>query len=168
MALINRSESLYWELMPLQGTEHWRSNIKTTSDIRLPVMLFTQVVQKAGSSSQVHEEGSAAHQGEVELQARDGPATEPQEEEDGGSSEKEEDGGSSEKEEGDGHTHFEGAIDEGEVNEELLRRYEREANGDERGLEEDSSDDEDDPLVPRDCDSYNFSQLSVNPGENVA
>jgi hypothetical protein len=25
-----------------------------------------------------------------------------------------------------------------------------EANGDERGLEEDSSDDEDDPLVPRD------------------
>lgn len=43
-----------------------------------------------------------------------------------------------------------------------------EANGDERGLEEDSSDDEDDPLVPRDWDSYNFSQLSVNPCENVA
>jgi hypothetical protein len=35
-------------------------------------------------------------------------------------------------------------------------------------LEEDSSDDEDDPIVPRDWDSYNFSQLSVNPGENVA
>jgi hypothetical protein len=43
-----------------------------------------------------------------------------------------------------------------------------EVNGDERGLEEDSSDDEDDPLVPRDCDSYSFSQLSVNPGENVS
>jgi hypothetical protein len=56
----------------------------------------------------------------------------------------------------------------GEVNEELLRRYEMEANGDERGLEEDSSDDEDDPLVPRDWDSYNFSQLFVNPSENVA
>jgi hypothetical protein len=42
-----------------------------------------------------------------------------------------------------------------------------EANGDERGLEEDSSDDEDDPIVPRDWDSYNFSQLFVNPGENV-
>jgi hypothetical protein len=65
-------------------------------------------------------------------------------------------------------THFEGAIDEGEVNEELLRRFEMEANGDERGLEEDSSDDEDDPLVPRDWDSCNFSQLSVNAGENVA
>jgi hypothetical protein len=123
-------------------------------------MLFIQVVHKAGSSSQVHEEGSgAAHQGETELQAGDGPATEPQEEGDGGSSE---------EEEGDGHTHFEGAIDEGEVNEELLRRYEREANGDEHGFEENSSDDEDDPLVPRDWDNSIFSQLSVNPGENVA
>jgi hypothetical protein len=133
--------------------------IKTACDIRLPVMLFIQVVHKARSSSQVHEEVSAAHQGEAELQAGDGPATEPQEEGDGGSGE---------EEEGDSHTHFEGAIDEGEVNEELLRRYEMEANGDERVLEEDSSDDEDDPIVPRDWDSYNFSQLSVNPGENVA
>jgi hypothetical protein len=43
-----------------------------------------------------------------------------------------------------------------------------EADEDERGLEENSSDDEDDPLVPRDWDNYNFSQLSVNPGENVS
>jgi hypothetical protein len=83
---------------------------------------------------------SDAHQGEAKLQAGDGPATEPQEE----------GYGYSEEEEGDGDTHFEGAIEEGEVNEEVLRRYEMEANGDERGLEEDSSDDEDDPLVPRD------------------
>jgi hypothetical protein len=157
MALINRSESLYWELMPLEGTGHWRSYIKTACDIGLPVMLFTQVVHKARSSSQVPV--SDAHQGEDKLQAGDGPATEPQEEGDGGSNE---------EEEGDGDTYFEGAIDEGEVNKEVLRRYEMEANGDERGLEEDSSDDEDDPLVPRDWDSYNFSQLSVNPGENVA
>jgi hypothetical protein len=90
------------------------------------------------------------------VQAGDGP--EPQEG----------DGDAGEEEEGHGHTHFEGAIDEGEVNEELLRRFEMEANGDERGLEEDSSDDEDDLLVPRDWDSYNFSQLSVNAGDNVA
>jgi hypothetical protein len=43
-----------------------------------------------------------------------------------------------------------------------------EADEDERGLEEDSSDDEDDPLVPRDWESYNFSQLFINPGENVS
>jgi hypothetical protein len=54
-----------------------------------------------------------------------------------------------------------------EINE-VLRRYEMEADEDERGLEEDSSDDEDDPLVPRDWDSYNFSQLSANLGENVS
>jgi hypothetical protein len=37
-----------------------------------------------------------------------------------------------------------------------------EANEDERGLEEDSSDDEDDPLVPRDWDNYNsHSYLSM-------
>jgi hypothetical protein len=35
-------------------------------------------------------------------------------------------------------------------------------------LEEDSSDDEDNLLVPRDWDNYIFSQLSVNAGENVA
>jgi hypothetical protein len=125
--------------MPLQGTEHCRSYIKTTCDIDLHVMLFIQIVHKAGSSSQVPV--SDAHQGEAELQAGDGPATGAQEEGDGGSGE---------EEEGHSHTHFEGAIDEGEVNEELLRRFEMETNGDERGLEEDSSDDEDDPLVPRD------------------
>jgi hypothetical protein len=103
---------------------------------------------------------SDAHHGEAELQAGDGPTTEPQEG----------DGGSTEEEEGDGDTPFKarGAIDEGEVNEEVLRRYEMEADEDERGLEEDSSDDEDDPLVPRDWDSYNFSQLSINHGEDVS
>jgi hypothetical protein len=149
----NRSESLYWEFMPLQGTEHWRSYIKTTCEIGFPVMLFIQVVHNAGSTCQVPEEGSDAHQGEAELQAGDGPATEPQERV----------GVSTEEEEGDGDTPFEarGEIDKGEVNEEVLRRYEMEADKDERGLEEDSSDDEDDPLVPRDWDSYNFSQQMV-------
>jgi hypothetical protein len=94
MALINRSESLYWELMPLQDTEHWRSYIKTACEIGLPIMLFIQVVHKTGSSSQVPEEGSDAHQGEVELEAGDGPTTEPQEG----------DGASTEEEKGDGDT----------------------------------------------------------------
>jgi hypothetical protein len=67
MAPINMSESLYWELMPLQGIEHWRSYIKTTCEIGLPVMLFIQVIHKDGSSSQVPE--SDPHQGEAELQA---------------------------------------------------------------------------------------------------
>jgi hypothetical protein len=101
--------------MPLQGTEHWRSYIKTTCEIGLHVMLFIQVVHKAGSSSQVHEKGSAAHRGEAELQEGDGSVTEPQEGV----------GASTEEEEGDGDTPFEahGEINEGEVNEEVLRWY---------------------------------------------
>jgi hypothetical protein len=63
MTLNNRSESVYWEIMPLQGNKHWRSYIKTVCEIGSLVMLFIQVVHKAGSSSQVHEEGSAAQQG---------------------------------------------------------------------------------------------------------
>jgi hypothetical protein len=99
--------------MPRQGTEHWRSYIKTACEIGLPVMLFIQVVHKAGSSSQVHEEGSVAHQAEAELQEGDGPATEAEEA----------DGASTEADEGDGDTPFEarGEIDKGEVNEEVLR-----------------------------------------------
>jgi hypothetical protein len=72
---------------------------KTACDIGLPVMLFVQVIHKAGSSSQVPV--SDAHQGEAEVQAGDGPATEPQEEGEG----------HGEEEEGYGHTHFEGAIE---------------------------------------------------------
>jgi hypothetical protein len=62
----------------------------------------------------------------AELQAGDDLATEPQEG----------DGASTEEEEGDDDTPFEtcGEIDEGEVNEEVLRRYEMEANEDKCGL----------------------------------
>jgi hypothetical protein len=37
-----------------------------------------------------------------------------------------------------------------------------EAEDDKLGLQEDSLDDEDEPLVPRDWQSYNFSQFTVN------
>jgi hypothetical protein len=64
-------------------------------------------------------------------------------------------------------------IDEGEVNLEMMRQYQRELEADERALEENSSDDDDEeeeeedhmPLRRR---NYNFSQCTVNTGENVA
>jgi hypothetical protein len=62
---------------------------------------------------------------------------------------------------------FSGEIDEGEENEEVLRQYEMKVEDEELGLEEDSLYDEDEPVVPRDWQSYNLSQLTVNPGENV-
>jgi hypothetical protein len=38
---------------------------------------------------------------------------------------------------------------------------------DERALKENSLDDEYDEHVPRDWQNYNFSQLTINAGENV-
>jgi hypothetical protein len=56
MALINRCEHVYWELVPLEGTPQWRSFIINAYRFGLPVILFVQVFQKGESSSQVHEE----------------------------------------------------------------------------------------------------------------
>ena len=92
-----------------------------------------------------------------------------------GAEECEEDGADEEEEEGEGgdsednETHVEpaGVIDEGEENPEVLRQYEREFEDDERALEEECSDDEDEEHVPRDWQTYDFSQFSVNDGENV-
>jgi hypothetical protein len=136
MALINRSDPVCWELMPLQGTAHWRSYIRNACQIDLPVVLLVQAVHKTGSSSQVHEEDYGVDHGEADAKGGDGAAIET-EGEDG---------------EEDDVTPFEvgGEIDEGGENEEVLRQYEMEVEGDELGLEEDTSDDEDEPLVPRD------------------
>jgi hypothetical protein len=56
MLLINRSEHVYWELVPLEGTPRWRSFIRNACQVSLPMILFVQVFQKGGSSSQVHDE----------------------------------------------------------------------------------------------------------------
>jgi hypothetical protein len=62
------------------------------------------------------------------------------------------------------------AIDEGEGNLEVMRQYQRELEADERALEEDSSDDDDDQSgdhVLWDWQNYDFSQCTINSGENV-
>jgi hypothetical protein len=55
MALINKSQHVYWELMSFEGTPRWRSFIRNACRVGL-LMLFVQVFQKGGSNSQVHEE----------------------------------------------------------------------------------------------------------------
>jgi hypothetical protein len=64
--------------------------------------------------------------------------------------------------------------DEGEGNPEVMRQYQRELEDDERALEEDSSDDDDDDddgsedHVPwHYWHNYDFSQCTLNSGENV-
>jgi hypothetical protein len=64
MALINISEHVYWELVPLEGTPQWRSFIRNAWWVGLPVILFVQIFWKGGSSSQVHEEAEDVDEGE--------------------------------------------------------------------------------------------------------
>jgi hypothetical protein len=54
MALINKSTPVYWELVALEGTPRWRGFIRNACLVGLTVILFVQVYQKGGSSSQVH------------------------------------------------------------------------------------------------------------------
>jgi hypothetical protein len=58
-------------------------------------------------------------------------------------------------------------IDEGVVNLEMMRQYQRELEADERALEEDSSDDDDEDHVPLHWRNYDFSRCTINTGENV-
>jgi hypothetical protein len=70
IALINRSTPVYWELVALEGTPRWRGFIRNACRVGLSVILFVQVYQKGGSSSQVREQaedadGGGGEEGEV-------------------------------------------------------------------------------------------------------
>jgi hypothetical protein len=160
MTLISRSDLVCWELMPLQVTSHWRSYIRNACQIGLPVVLLVQVVHKAGSSSQVPEEDYGADHGEA---CRNGAALRQKGEMMLQLREKEE-----MRRKTMAHPlKLVLRLMSGKKMKEVLRRYDMEAEDDELGLEEDSSDDEDEPLVLSDLQSYNFSQVIVNPSENV-
>jgi mRNA-degrading endonuclease YafQ of YafQ-DinJ toxin-antitoxin module len=49
-----------------------------------------------------------------------------------------------------------------------MRQFNAEIDNYERGLEDDSSDDEDESIMPSDWEGYDCSQLTVNPSVNVA
>jgi hypothetical protein len=63
IALINRSTPVYWELVALEGTPRWRGFIRNACRVGLSVILFVQVYQKGGSSSQVREQAEDADGG---------------------------------------------------------------------------------------------------------
>jgi hypothetical protein len=56
---------MYWELVALEGTPRWRGFIRNACRVGLRVILFVQVYQKGGSSSQVHEEAEDVDERDV-------------------------------------------------------------------------------------------------------
>jgi hypothetical protein len=182
MALINKSAPVYWKLVALEGTPRWRSFIRNACRVGLPVILFVQVYQKGGSSSQVHEEAKDVDEGGDGEEGEGAKEGEQQEEEEGEQQEKEE--RVSEGEHPSRGYVVTGVIDAVEVNPEVMRQYQRELEADERALEEDSSDDdydddgddeddddddddESEDHVPLHWRNYDFSRCTVNSGENV-
>jgi hypothetical protein len=117
MTLINRSAPVYWELVPLEGTPQWRSFIRNACRVDLPMILFVQLYQKGGSSSQVHEEAEDVDEGgggEEGEGAGEGEGAEEREQQE------EEEGDSQVEQPSRGYV-FTGVIDEGEVNPEVMR-----------------------------------------------
>ena len=57
MAVLNRSEVLFWELMPLEGTQNWRRYVTIATEQHLPLVLLIRAFDKGEPSTEVHDEG---------------------------------------------------------------------------------------------------------------
>jgi len=161
MAVINRSEVLFWELMPLEGTHNWRDYVNIATHRGLPLVLFVQAFDKGGSSSQIEEEVHV-HQDTTQQEATEDITNSTH--------------GPNEDNNDEGH---EGVannppreatreIDEGEVNPDIVARFERENDDHTHAVDDDSSEDEKESHVPHDWSTYEFSNLSVHEREAVA
>jgi hypothetical protein len=148
MALFNRREPKFWELMHLEGTENWRRYARSACTIGASVVLLVQFVPNVQPNEEAEGQGQSSHHGG-----------------EGGEGGQEEHGGAEEEQDGDEAI---GVVDEGEEDPEVMRQFNAEIDDYERALEDDSSDDEDESIMPSDWESYNFSQLTVNPGVNMA
>jgi hypothetical protein len=153
MALFDKSVPVFWELIQLEGTANWRCYVRSACTISAPVVLLVQFVPNVNLNEEAEGEGQSSHHGGEEEMGG--------EEEEGG---QEEDDGAEEEQEADEAI---GVVDGGEEDREVLRQYNGEIDDYERALEDDSLDDEDESIIPSDWESYDFSQLTVNPGVNV-
>ena len=52
MAVVNRREQLFWERLPLEGTQNWRNYVNISSSRELPLVLFVQAFEKIGFSTE--------------------------------------------------------------------------------------------------------------------
>jgi hypothetical protein len=89
MALFNRSEPVFWELMQLEGTENWRCYVRSACTIGASLVLLVQFDLKVQLNEEAEGEGQSSHHG--------GEEEEGGHEEEGG----DDDGGAEEEQEGD-------------------------------------------------------------------
>jgi hypothetical protein len=51
VAVCNRSQPVFWELMHLEGTENWRCYVRSACTIVAPTVLLVQFLPNVGRSS---------------------------------------------------------------------------------------------------------------------
>jgi hypothetical protein len=62
MALFNRSEPVFSELMQLEGTENWRCYVRSACTIGDPVVFLVQFVSNVQLNEESDGEGQSSHQ----------------------------------------------------------------------------------------------------------
>ena len=139
MAVVSRREPVFWELLPLEGTQNWRNYVNISSSRGLPLVLFVQAFEKISFSTAAGGE----QEGQGEIVSEDAETMhEPCEE-----------GGELEIVEDDTHAAHEprqatGQVDEGEHIPEIVEEFQREDEQQNNAMNDDSSDDDDDYHVP--------------------
>ena len=63
MAVVSRREPVFWELLPLEGTQNWRNYVNISSSRGLPLVLFVQAFEKISFSTEAG--GDHERQGDI-------------------------------------------------------------------------------------------------------
>jgi hypothetical protein len=63
MAVFNRSEPVFWELMQLEGTKNWRCYVRSACTIGAQVILLVQFVPNVQMNEEAEGQGQSIHRG---------------------------------------------------------------------------------------------------------
>ena len=135
MAVVSRREPVFWELLPLEGTQNWRNYVNISSSRGLPLVLFVQAFEKISFRT----EAGGDHEGQGDIVSEETETMHESHEEDG----------ELEILEDDRHAAHEprqatGQADEGENIPEIVEEFQREGEEQHNAMNDDSSDDDDD------------------------
>ena len=65
MAVVSRREPVFWELLPLEGTQNCRNYVNISSNRDLPLVLFVQAFEKISFRTEAG--GDHEEDGELEI-----------------------------------------------------------------------------------------------------
>ena len=63
MTVVSRREPVFWELLPLEGTQNWRNYVNISSSRGLPLVLFVQAFEKIS----LRTEAGGDHEGQGDI-----------------------------------------------------------------------------------------------------